>query len=314
MELLENFWYVVLESSELKSNKPLKAKRFGKTLVFWRDGDKVNVVDDRCPHRGASLSSGSVNNGCITCPFHGIAFDGDGDCKKIPYLDELALEKTLSVKSYRVTERDGFIWLWNGRDLEDGGPKVFDELKRGYAFNTMKETWNTHYSRAIENQLDYYHLPFVHKNTIGRGFKPASGLDISRKLKVDFENWTILAKMDTGKLNGGTSFKFLFPNSWILTLSPFAFLYVAFCPIDEENTQMYLRTYLKGSGLKTAKKWALFASPVFNRKILDEDKAVVLTQTPKAISPDMDEKLLALDKPIAVFREQYFKYLKESYL
>ena len=27
----------------------------------------------------------------------------------------------------------------------------------------------THYSRAIENQLDTVHVPFIHHNTIGRG-------------------------------------------------------------------------------------------------------------------------------------------------
>jgi phenylpropionate dioxygenase-like ring-hydroxylating dioxygenase large terminal subunit len=35
----------------------------------------------------------------------------------------------------------------------------------------MKDNRDTHYSRAIENQLDCAHIPFIHKNTIGRGNK-----------------------------------------------------------------------------------------------------------------------------------------------
>ena len=37
--------------------------------VFLVDG-KVHVIDDTCPHMGASLGSGFVENGNVTCPWH----------------------------------------------------------------------------------------------------------------------------------------------------------------------------------------------------------------------------------------------------
>ena len=37
--------------------------------VFCADG-KYFAIDDRCPHAGASLSGGSVENGIVTCPWH----------------------------------------------------------------------------------------------------------------------------------------------------------------------------------------------------------------------------------------------------
>ncbi len=37
------------------------------------------------------------------------------------------------------------------------------------SYSTLRDHWPTHYSRAIENQLDVVHLPFIHHNTIGRG-------------------------------------------------------------------------------------------------------------------------------------------------
>jgi nitrite reductase (NADH) small subunit len=37
--------------------------------VFNADG-KLFAIDDMCPHMGASLSGGHVENGCVTCPWH----------------------------------------------------------------------------------------------------------------------------------------------------------------------------------------------------------------------------------------------------
>jgi nitrite reductase/ring-hydroxylating ferredoxin subunit len=42
--------------------------------VFWHDG-APRVVDDRCPHEGASLGDGVISRGEVTCPFHAFHFD-----------------------------------------------------------------------------------------------------------------------------------------------------------------------------------------------------------------------------------------------
>lgn len=41
--------------------------------VFRSDG-AVFAIDDLCPHAGASLSTGYVEKGCVTCPWHGWRF------------------------------------------------------------------------------------------------------------------------------------------------------------------------------------------------------------------------------------------------
>lgn len=92
---------------------------------------------------------------------------------------------------------------WYDDDFKSEEPQLFDnmdfpDVKSGYAYHSMNKNWNTHYKRAIENQLDYYHLPFVHEKTIGRGFKPASSGNLSNALEVTFENEVISASMKTG--------------------------------------------------------------------------------------------------------------------
>lgn len=41
--------------------------------VFHVDGDYF-AIDDACPHMGASLSAGWVENGAVSCPWHAWRF------------------------------------------------------------------------------------------------------------------------------------------------------------------------------------------------------------------------------------------------
>lgn len=46
------------------------------TEITAKDGSsKVVAMDSRCSHRGGPLHEGSVNDGCISCPWHGSLFD-----------------------------------------------------------------------------------------------------------------------------------------------------------------------------------------------------------------------------------------------
>lgn len=60
---------------------------------------QLRVLDDRCPHAGASLSAGHVEEGCIICPWHHWAFDvNSGAC---PDAD------VYKVRTYEVRVVDG---------------------------------------------------------------------------------------------------------------------------------------------------------------------------------------------------------------
>lgn len=50
----------------------------GVPLVAYRTGGEVVVLADRCTHRGGPLHEGSLDDGCITCPWHGSAFGSGG--------------------------------------------------------------------------------------------------------------------------------------------------------------------------------------------------------------------------------------------
>ena len=45
-----------------------------KLIAVFRVGDEYLAIDDVCPHMGASLSGGYVENGIVTCPWHAWRF------------------------------------------------------------------------------------------------------------------------------------------------------------------------------------------------------------------------------------------------
>jgi nitrite reductase (NADH) small subunit len=41
-----------------------------KDVAVFNENGQFFAIDDMCPHMGASLSGGHVENGCVTCPWH----------------------------------------------------------------------------------------------------------------------------------------------------------------------------------------------------------------------------------------------------
>jgi nitrite reductase (NADH) small subunit/3-phenylpropionate/trans-cinnamate dioxygenase ferredoxin subunit len=46
----------------------------GRPVAVFRQGDSYFAIDDVCPHMGASLSDGYVEDGIVTCPWHAWRF------------------------------------------------------------------------------------------------------------------------------------------------------------------------------------------------------------------------------------------------
>src|SRR5918994_1924685 len=85
-ELLRRYWHPVAIASELSDENPVKFVRIlGEDLVLFQDKQqRVGLLQDRCSHRGASLSYGRVEERGIACPYHGWLYDTDGNCLETP--------------------------------------------------------------------------------------------------------------------------------------------------------------------------------------------------------------------------------------
>lgn len=65
--------WTVLDASD-RIRAPRRFRVAGRELVAWRGPEGVRVAPDACPHMGASLCEGRVDEaGRIVCPWHGLA-------------------------------------------------------------------------------------------------------------------------------------------------------------------------------------------------------------------------------------------------
>jgi nitrite reductase (NADH) small subunit/3-phenylpropionate/trans-cinnamate dioxygenase ferredoxin subunit len=46
----------------------------GKLVAVFRTGGRFHAIDDVCPHMGAALSGGYLEDGVVTCPWHAWRF------------------------------------------------------------------------------------------------------------------------------------------------------------------------------------------------------------------------------------------------
>ncbi|TJY68906.1 Rieske (2Fe-2S) protein [Arthrobacter sp. CAU 1506] len=82
-------WTGVLAASELADNTPQLAKVGDLSLVLYRSGGTVRALDSVCSHMGGPLDEGTVDDGCITCPWHGSTFRfADGSVVRGPASSE----------------------------------------------------------------------------------------------------------------------------------------------------------------------------------------------------------------------------------
>lgn len=47
----------------------------GRRVAVLREGERFVAVADACPHMGASLADGRLEEGVVTCPWHGWRYD-----------------------------------------------------------------------------------------------------------------------------------------------------------------------------------------------------------------------------------------------
>lgn len=303
-------WYAILDGRELRRGKVLGARRLGVDLALWRDEQgAVHATADRCPHRGAALSRGRVRAGCIECPFHGFRFDGAGRCVAAPCEGEAA-PRHLDTRAHVVREAHDFVWLWWGEARDEyPAPPWFPELGADHVHaGLVAREWPVQWMRSVENQLDWPHLPFVHRTTIGIGARKA--MEVASEVHGDrLDTWL----RDRERADGTPELKisFMFPNIWI---NPFGgerqIGMIAFVPIEERRTRMYVRTYQRRTAIPGLARLLSRITNVLNRVILGQDARVVMSQPQAPTTEVRDERLVQADLPIAQFRREVRRRLQ----
>lgn len=168
---LRNSWYLAAWQDEIPADKPLARQIMDEPIVFFRnEANEVSALLDRCPHRFAPLSRGTVSHGLITCPYHGLAFHGTGQCGLNPHGPVL---KTMAAKSFPILEAYRGVWIWMG-DSTLADPALLPDLSfvdrtPETAFSKGYVCGNGNYQLFVDNILDLSHADYLHPTTLGGG-------------------------------------------------------------------------------------------------------------------------------------------------
>ncbi|MBS1089915.1 aromatic ring-hydroxylating dioxygenase subunit alpha [Gluconobacter wancherniae] len=262
--LLRHYWQPAALSEELEDKRPIRAVRLmGQDFVLFRDADgTLGMLDRDCPHRGADLAFGRLEDGGLRCPFHGWLFDTAGNCLQTPAEPVGSrLCQKIKQKSYPVMERSGIIFAYLGK----GEPPAFPDIDCFLASDThvfaFKGLIDCNWLQALEVGIDPAHASFLHRffeddepeAAYGRQFRATSAdsdMPMTRVLrefdspsidveKTDFGLRLIAHRPMSPKDTHVRVTNLLFPQAFVIPLSSEMTITQWHVPIDDKSCYWY---------------------------------------------------------------------------
>jgi phenylpropionate dioxygenase-like ring-hydroxylating dioxygenase large terminal subunit len=180
---LRSCWHPIARSSEL-SDDPRKFWLLGTPLVAFRVAGNPVVLTDRCPHRRAPLSSGSVVDGTIECPYHGWRFDLEGACVAIPSMASGPFPPAARAIAHRVAERNGLVFVALDQPLVELPEVDLSESATRRVVELDAYVGRFGAAQLIDNQIDFSHFSFVHRRTFGVSDQP-----LTPRYEIERDDW-----------------------------------------------------------------------------------------------------------------------------
>ena len=142
-DLFRQYWLPAARSAELPANDgpPLRVKMLGEELIAFRTtSGEVGLIQNACPHRGASLFFGRNEEEGLRCVYHGWKFDVSGACVDMPSEPaESNFKNKVRAKAYPVQERGGIVWTYMGpREVPPPLPDLEANMVEGATVSTVQ--------------------------------------------------------------------------------------------------------------------------------------------------------------------------------
>lgn len=165
-KVMRHYWQPAALSDELAGNRPVVPVRLlSEDLVLFCDSDgELGLIARSCPHRGADLCYGRLEDNGLRCPFHGWHFNRNGECVEQPGEPEGSrMHEQIQTTSYPVVEKNGIIFAYMG----PGEPPAFPNFDcfrapESHVF-AFKGLWECNWLQAMEVGIDPAHASFLHR-------------------------------------------------------------------------------------------------------------------------------------------------------
>ncbi|MGH9211690.1 MAG: Rieske 2Fe-2S domain-containing protein [Acidimicrobiales bacterium] len=171
--ILRDYWYPVVRAQDL-GDRPIALRVLCEDIAVWRARDGFAGAYDRCPHREAPLSMGTVNeNGHLVCCYHGWHFDGVARCVRIPSQEpNLPIPPKAHARGVQTREAFGLVWVCLGTPAAEipAIPEADDPAYR--VIPLRMHEWRASATRMIDNFADYSHFHWSHGPSFGSTVDP----------------------------------------------------------------------------------------------------------------------------------------------
>ena len=310
-EKFSNFWTPIASVEEIKGKAVAVELAREKLVLFRNSSGEIGALLDKCPHRGVALSLGTVtDSGCLECPYHGWQFDNNGKCTKVPFNhpNNINLPK-LSAVSLPTRIIAGLVWVFTGFE-KASEPQLPESLKQPQqSYYVHDEIWNAHWTRVIENAMDFVHLPFVHRNSFGGAIgKKALEANSVAEYKIEQTESSIKVFNCFNNIPSGFALEWHQPNLVVLKFDEMVIpvrVHLFSVPINDVQTRYMLSILMLGEMNPESKASIVdeFIKPVI------EDKIVIESQLGEM--PNINEECnVPTDKSTLLFRHWYHQKAK----
>jgi phenylpropionate dioxygenase-like ring-hydroxylating dioxygenase large terminal subunit len=186
---MRRYWMPALLSSEVPQpdSDPVRVRLLGEDLIAFRDTNgAVGLIQNNCPHRGASLFFGRNEEAGIRCVYHGWKFDADGNCVDMPNEPaESDFKHKVKASAYPTVEQAGLVWAYMGP--ADNQPPMVDlewmRAPEGYTW-VSKTYEECNWLQAMEGGLDTSHSSFLHRDLNAEGLANPRARSTAPRLEV----------------------------------------------------------------------------------------------------------------------------------
>jgi phthalate 4,5-dioxygenase oxygenase subunit len=178
-QMMRRYWLPALMSTELVAGTPKRVRLLGEDFVAFRGDDGVaGLLDESCPHRGASLVLARTEGCALRCLYHGWKIDRDGKILEMPSEPEGSVfANKLSKAKYPVYESAGIVWTYLA--APETAPPVPDfayaRVPDSHRVNAKHRT-DCNWAQCLEGAIDTAHSNYLHSTDI----RPLDGESRSR--------------------------------------------------------------------------------------------------------------------------------------
>jgi 5,5'-dehydrodivanillate O-demethylase len=253
---LRRFWMPVYRAEDLPAGHAKPIRIMSEDFAIYRGASgQAQVIDYRCPHRGAPMHLGWVEADDIRCVYHGWKFDGTGQCIEQP-AEEAGFARKVRMRAYPTREHLGLVYAYFGEGAPPAFPPYPAPLGEGLVENPAPPLIPCNFLQCQENSMDEVHVSFVHR----QGGSHQGIYDLP-EIAAEETDWGMI-RYGTRRGEVRVSLHYM-PNCTRVIVPPMAGfegaggwreLYLNFTPVDDENNRWFI-TYLVGVAGKDAEAY-----------------------------------------------------------